>query len=141
MVNGVDVTVSNGTSVVFASAIGVSGTDRVDIIAYGTFTLANFSINDANDVQTTGVADGDALIFNQSSGKFQPGAASSAEVYGFVITDTNSDSIADKLQVTTTNGGADNITSSTYATFDDVVYAATGFTWSLNSSGHLIATI
>ena len=141
MVNGVDVTVSNGTSVVFASAIGVSGTDRVDIIAYGTFTLANFSINDANDVQTTGVADGDALIFNQSSGKFQPGAASSAEVYGFVITDTNSDSIADKLQVTTTNGGADNITSSTYATFNDVVYAATGFTWSLNASGHLIATI
>ena len=141
MVNGQDVTVTNGTSVVFASAIGVSGTDRVDIIAYGTFTLANFSINDANDVQTTGVADGDALIFNQSSGKFQPGAASSAEVYGFVITDTNSDSIGDKLQVTTTNGGADNITSSTYATFNDVVYAATGFTWSLNASGHLIATI
>ena len=141
MVNGVDVTVTSGTSVVFASAIGVSGTDRVDIIAYGTFTLANFSINDANDVQTTGVADGDALIFNQSSGKFQPGAASSAEVYGFAITDTNSDSIADKLQVTTTNGGADNITSSTYAAFDDVVYAATGFTWSLNASGHLIATI
>ena len=141
MVNGVDVTVTNGTSVVFASAIGISGTDRVDIIAYGTFTLANFSINDANDVQTTGVADGDALIFNQSSGKFQPGAASSAEVYGFVLSDTNSDSIADKLQVTTTNGGADNITSSTYATFNDVVYAATGFTWSLNASGHLIATI
>ena len=141
MVNGQDVTVTSGTSVVFASPIGLSGTDRVDIIAFGTFTLANFSINDANDVQTTGVADGDALIFNQSSGKFQPGAASSAEVYGFVLTDTNSDSIADKLQVTTTNGGADNITSSTYATFDDVVYAATGFTWSLNASGHLIATI
>ena len=141
MVNGVDVTVTSGTSVVFASAIGVSGTDRVDIIAYGTFTLANFSIADANDVVTTGVSDGDALIYSSANNRFQPGAASSAEVYGFVITDTNSDSIADKLQVTTTNGGADNITSSTYATFDDVVYAATGFTWSLNASGHLIATI
>ena len=141
MVNGVDVTVTSGTSVVFASAIGVSGTDRVDIIAYGTFTLANFSIADANDVVTSGVSDGDALIYSSANNRFQPGAASSAEVYGFVITDTNSDSIADKLQVTTTNGGADNITSSTYATFDDVVYAATGFTWSLNASGHLIATI
>jgi len=141
MVNGVDVTVTSGTSVVFASAIGVSGTDRVDIIAYGTFTLANFSINDANDVVTTGVSDGDALIYSSANNRFQPGAASSAEVYGFVITDTNSDNIADKLQVTTTNGGADNITSSTYTTFKDVVYAATGFTWSLNASGHLIATI
>ena len=141
MVNGVDVTVTSGTSVVFASPIGVSGTDRVDIIAYGTFTLANFSIADANDVVTTGVSDGDALIYSSANNRFQPGAASSAEVYGFVLSDTNSDSIADKLQVTTTNGGADNITSSTYATFNDVVYAATGFTWSLNASGHLIATI
>ena len=141
MVNGVDVTVTSGTSVVFASAIGVSGTDRVDIIAYGTFTLANFSIADANDVVTSGVSDGDALIYSSANNRFQPGAASSAEVYGFVLTDTNSDSIVDKLQVTTTNGGADNITSSTYATFNDVVYAATGFTWSLNASGHLIATI
>ena len=141
MVNGVDVTVTSGTSVVFASAIGVSGTDRVDIIAYGTFTLANFSIADANDVVTSGVSDGDALIYSSANNRFQPGAASSAEVYGFVLTDTNSDNVVDKLQVTTTNGGADNITSSTYATFDDVVYAATGFTWSLNSSGHLIATI
>ena len=141
MVNGVDVTVSNGTSVVFASAIGVSGTDRVDIIAYGTFTLANFSIADANDVVTSGVSDGDALIYSSANNRFQPGAASSAEVYGFVLSDSNSDNIADKLQITTTNGGADNITSSTYNTFNDVVYAATGFTWSLNASGHLIATI
>ena len=84
MVNGQDVTVTSGTEVVFASPIGVSGTDRVDIIAYGTFTLANFSINDANDVQTTGVTAGDALIFDGSSNKFQPGKASSAEVYGFI---------------------------------------------------------
>ncbi len=40
MVNGSDVTVTSGTSVVFASAIGTSGTDSVDIIAYGTFNVA-----------------------------------------------------------------------------------------------------
>ena len=59
----------------------------------------------------------------------------------FVLTDTDSDGTIDSLQVTTTNGGSDNIGASTYATFDDVIYASTGFTWSLNSSGHLIATI
>jgi len=45
------------------------------------------------------------------------------------------------LQVTTTNGGNDSISASTYANFDDVIYASTGFSWSLNSNGHLIATI
>lgn len=64
-----------------------------------------------------------------------------AEIYGFVLTDTNSDGIADHLNVVTTNGGNDNITSATYATFNDVVYATTGFTFSLNASGHLIATL
>ena len=44
------------------------------------------------------------------------------------------------LQVTTTNGGNDNISAATYAAFDDVVFAATGFTFSL-SNGDLIATI
>jgi hypothetical protein len=40
MVNGSDVTITSGTSVVFATAIGTSGTDTVDIIAYGTFNVA-----------------------------------------------------------------------------------------------------
>ena len=44
------------------------------------------------------------------------------------------------LQVTTTNAGADNIDAATYAAFDDVVFASTGFTFSL-SDGNLIATI
>ncbi len=43
MVNGTDVTVTSGTSVVFASAIGTSGTDYVDIIGYGTFNVASIS--------------------------------------------------------------------------------------------------
>ena len=44
------------------------------------------------------------------------------------------------LQVVTTNQGADNITQTEYESFDDVQYAASGFTWSI-SSGKLIATI
>ena len=44
------------------------------------------------------------------------------------------------LQVTTTNQGQDNISAATYAGFDDVIFAASGFTFSL-SNGELIATI
>ena len=44
------------------------------------------------------------------------------------------------VQVTTTNQGQDNISAATYASFDDVIFAASGFTFSL-SNGELIATI
>ncbi len=44
------------------------------------------------------------------------------------------------LQITTTNQGADNITNNQYAAFDDVLFSASGFTFSL-SNGSLIATI
>ena len=60
---------------------------------------------------------------------------SSPEVYGF-------NTSGSQLQVTTTNGGADNIDAATYASFDDVVFAATGFTFSLDTTtGNLVATI
>lgn len=64
-----------------------------------------------------------------------------AEVYGFNFNDTDADGIADSLVVTDTNGGVDNISAATYAGFDDVIYATTGFTFSLDASGNLIATI
>ena len=60
---------------------------------------------------------------------------SSPEVYGF---NTNA---AGNLIVTTTNGGVDNISGSDYDNFEDVIFAATGFTFSLNANGKLIATI
>ena len=44
------------------------------------------------------------------------------------------------VQVTTTNQGADDISAATYAGFDDVLFSASGFTFSLNN-GDLIATI
>jgi len=135
MVNGTDVTVTSGDSIVFSSAIGTSGTDVVDVIAFGTFQLANFSINDANDVSTGGVTDGQVLTYNSSAGVFQPGNASSAEVYGF------SKNSSGELIVTTTDGGADDIDAATYASFDDVLFSASGFTFSINSDGNLVATI
>ena len=86
------------------------------------------------DVSNTPTA-GHFLQYKDNSDQLTWAAASSPEVYGF-------NTSGSQLQVTTTNGGADNIDAATYASFDDVVFAATGFTFSLDSStGQLVATI
>ena len=59
----------------------------------------------------------------------------SAEVYGFEGISGG------KLQLTTTGGGSDNISGTAYAAFEDVFFAASGFSFSVNSDGKLIATI
>ncbi len=41
----------------------------------------------------------------------------------------------------TTNQGQDNITESQYANFDDVLFSASGFVFSINTNGNLISTI
>ncbi len=58
---------------------------------------------------------------------------SGPEVYGFT-------GIGSDLQVTTTNGGADNITGAQYDAFEQVLFAPSGITFSINNSGNLIAT-
>ena len=58
----------------------------------------------------------------------------SAEIYGFT-------GIGSNLQVRTTGGGADNITGDQYAAFEEVFFASTGISFSINTSGNLIATI
>ena len=57
----------------------------------------------------------------------------SREVYGFT-------GIGSNLQVTTTNGGADNITGAQYDAFEQVLFAPSGITFSINNNGNLIAT-
>ena len=58
---------------------------------------------------------------------------SGPEVYGFT-------GIGSNLQVRTTNGGADNITGAQYDAFEQILFAPSGMTFSINSSGNLIAT-
>ena len=58
----------------------------------------------------------------------------SPEIYGFKVDATGS------LIITTTNSGVDNISSSEYANFDDVVIAVSGITWSILGTD-LIATV
>lgn len=74
LVVGTDFTATNGTDITLTSAATVG--DEVNIVAFGTFELANFSINDANDVNTGGVTDGQALIYNSTSGDFEAGDVS-----------------------------------------------------------------
>ena len=107
IVVGTDVTATSGTSVVLAT--GATVNDTLELIAYGTFTLANFSITDANDVPALGSA-GKALVVNSGGTALEFANTSSAEVYGF-----NKNS-SGELIVTTTNQGVDNITSATFAT-------------------------
>ena len=58
---------------------------------------------------------------------------SAAAVYGFT-------GIGSNLQVRTTNKGADNITGAQYDAFEQVLFAPSGITFSINNSGNLIAT-
>ena len=78
---------------------------------------------------------GHFLQYKDNSDQLTWAQASSPEVYGF---NTNA---SGHLIVTTTNGGADNISGTAYAAFEDVIFAATGFTFSVNTDGKLIATI
>ena len=86
------------------------------------------------DISNTPSA-GTFLQYKDNSDQLTWAQASSPEVYGF---NTNA---SGHLTVTTTNGGADNISGATYAAFEDVIFAATGFTFSINTDGKLIATI
>ena len=96
--------------------------------------LADDTISEVKlDVSNT-PTDGHFLQYKDNSDQLTWAQASSPEVYGFNTSGSN-------LIVTTTNGGADNISGTAYAAFEDVIYAATGFTFSLNTDGKLIATI
>jgi hypothetical protein len=129
---GADYTATTGNSIVLAS--GANASDILMVVAYGTFQLANISINDLTDTPAALGSAGQALVVNSGGTALTYSNTSSAEVYGF-HKDSNGD-----LIVTTTNQGVDNISSATYATFDDVLFSASGFTFSL-SNGELIATI
>ncbi|MGB0141600.1 MAG: tail fiber domain-containing protein [Luminiphilus sp.] len=70
LVNGSDFTATSGTSIVLAS--GAALNDTIEIIAYGTFTLSNQSINDMTDVTTGGITNGQFLQWNSTNSQFEP---------------------------------------------------------------------
>ena len=104
----------------------VDGSVSTGQLADGGITPIKFS--------TSGISAGNVIKVNDAGTAWELGAASSAEIYGF-SKDSNGN-----LIVTTTNQGQDDISSATYATFDDVLFSASGFTFSI-VNGELIATI
>ena len=58
----------------------------------------------------------------------------SREIYGFT-------GIGSHLQLTYSNNGADNISGTDFAAFEDEFIGPSGITWSINNDGNLIATI
>jgi len=231
-----DFTATSGNSVVLAA--GAALNDILMIVAYGTFSLANISINNLTDTPASIGSAGQALIVNPAGNALTYAAASSAEVYGFEqyftpatstitvtavggvfvmdgvsqntldlyegntyifnypsghplkfsttsngthgggseyttgVTHNSSTQVTlvvasgaptlyyycashsnmggtantpvpanNSLRVRTTNQGADNISGAEYAAFSDVMFSASGFVFSLNASGNLIATV
>ena len=116
--------VSNTGSVgqVLSKSSGTEGLTWVDSAPEGTA------------VKSTGITGTKKYLRADGDNTCSWQVASSPEVYGFNASTGN-------LIVTTTNGGADNISASDYAAFEDQFFAATGFSFSINASGNLIATI
>ena len=81
-------------------------------------------------VRVTGVVT--ATSFS-GSGANLTGLAS-REFYGFT-------GIGSHLRLTYSNNGADNISATDYASFEDKMFGPSGITWSINNNGNLIATI
>ena len=77
-----DYTANSGSSVILAS--GAALNDTIEIIAYGTFTLANLSLNDLTDVSTTNNADHKILAYNVANQQFEP--RSTATLTGLYLT-------------------------------------------------------
>jgi hypothetical protein len=112
------------------------GTGFITTPADGTVNTAQLASGAVSPIKfsTTGIAAGNVIKVNDAGNAWELGNASSAEVYGF---SKNSDG---QLIITTTNQGTDSISSATFATFDDTLFSASGFTFSI-SNGNLIATI
>jgi len=66
-----DFTATSGTEIVLGTA--ASSGSNICIVGYGTFSLANFSVGDANDVDLSGISDGEFLVYNSTSGNFEAG--------------------------------------------------------------------
>ena len=125
----------SGTTLTFSSA-PASG-ETIKILKLGSVLSPNVPASEsitASQFSKSGISAGKVWKVNDAGNAWELGNASSAEIYGFVKNGNN-------LNVITTNGGQDSITNTTYASFDDKVFAASGFSWSINASGNLIATI
>ena len=112
------------------AGVGTITTNVDGIVIAGIVTANSFSGSGAN---LTNVPAGQLTGSLPAISGANLIGVSGPEVYGFT-------GIGSNLQVTTTNGGADIITGAQYDAFEQVLFAPSGMTFSINSSGNLIAT-
>ena len=113
------------------AGVGTITTNVDGIVIAGIVTANSFSGSGAN---LTNVPAGQLTGSLPAISGANLIGVSGPEVYGFT-------GIGSNLQVTTTNRGADNITGAQYDAFEQVLFAPSGMTFSINSDGNLIATI
>jgi len=126
----------SGSTITFTGAT-LTSSDTMDFIfqiGTGVALTPNDNSVTASKLSTAGIAAGQVFKVNDAGNGWELGNASSPEFYGFHKNASN------QLVITTTNEGADNISASDYATFEDSFMGTTGITWSI-SDGKLIATI
>ena len=112
------------------AGVGTITTNADGIVIAGIVTGNSFSGSGAN---LTNIPAGQLTGSLPAISGTNLTGVSGPEVYGFT-------GIGSNLQVRTTNGGADNITGAQYDAFEQVLFAPSGITFSINNSGNLIAT-
>jgi len=128
--------VHNGSSFIAVTSATAGITDVVDDTTPqlgGDLGLNGNNIDFPSTPNISDCLDEDNMVSNsatkiatqQSIKAYVDASATSPEVYGFSV-DANG-----HLIVTTTNSGADNITSTTYSTFKDTLLSVAGYSWSL----------
>ena len=126
---------ANGTTLSFSAAPSTG--ESVKILKLGGVLSSNVPTDNTigiSKLSTVGISAGKVFKVNDAGNAWELGNASSAEIYLFNKNGNN-------LEVITTNGGQDNITNTVYSAADEKMFAASGFTWSVNASGTLIATV
>jgi len=143
----------------FAQSVGIAGTltyeDVTNIDSVGVITArggvnvssGQVSVGGGTSLHSTGLDLGTGNITGHnlhSTGIItatqfkgdgsQLSGLASREFYGFKTVNEN-------LFLTTTNNGADNLSATDFASFEDTMTAPSGLSFSINSAGNLIMTV
>ena len=68
-----DYTATNGSDVVLDT--GAATDDIVEVVAFTAFTPSNITLASLTDVDTTGVTNGETVVYNSSTSSWEPGVA------------------------------------------------------------------
>ena len=106
LVNGSDFTATTGTSIQLL--FNTAENDILEVIAYGTFTLADMEMDDLNDVTTAGITNGQVLKYDTANSQFIAGDAD-------VVADAVNTAAVQDAAITTAKIADDGVTQAKIA--------------------------